>query len=67
MNEIIIKENKKKVIWLIIVAIIMLLACIFNLVIGIIEIKLVYIIRNNLFFFDQSISGKLPIFALLFS
>lgn len=44
MNEIIIKENKKKVIWLIIVAIIMLFACIFDLVIGIIELKLGYII-----------------------
>lgn len=44
MNEIIIKENKNKVIRLIILAIIMLLGCIFDLVIGIIKINLVYII-----------------------
>lgn len=44
MNEVIIKENKKKVIRLIILSIIMLLAGIFDLVIGIIKINLVYII-----------------------
>lgn len=44
MSEIIIKENKKKVIRLIILAIIVLLTCIFNLVIGIIESNLAYII-----------------------
>ncbi|MBX4262370.1 hypothetical protein KTC96_06335 [Clostridium estertheticum] len=44
MNEIIIRENKMKVILLIILAIIMLVGCVFDLVIGIIKINSFYII-----------------------
>lgn len=50
MDEIIIKENKKKVIWHMILAIIILLACIYDLTIGIIETKLFYIIIGTIFF-----------------
>ncbi|MCB2356405.1 hypothetical protein [Clostridium estertheticum] len=44
MNEIIIRENKMKVILLIILAIIMLVGCVFDLVIGIIKINSFHII-----------------------
>ncbi|MFZ7119880.1 MAG: STM3941 family protein [Eubacteriaceae bacterium] len=44
MNEIIIKENKNKVIQLIILAIILVLVSMYNLVIGIIEINLLYLV-----------------------